>query len=240
VSLILSGAAYASSLNGVHLVWIGAGIAWFSFAAVATGVQIGPRRVRFSDASWRQTVRQIAADVVTASAKEAESESERHIGSVASITEILTRLSTFEDTEDQVARRIACTLFLMGYMPLTYERQNRLLVFTDGHERLVVRYRHRTGPPTNVTYVQRMIDAMVRHSALKGLLFCTPGLSGNGAATASAHHINSYSLEDMNNWITQTLQADYAGPSGDIFSSLDQLQKFLGTISLPLTYRRRW
>jgi hypothetical protein len=239
ISLVLSGVAYAASVNGFHLIWLGAGVAWLSFASVATGAQISSRRILFSDSLWKETIRQVATDTVMASGKDAEARAERHIGSVASIGELLTRLSTFEDTEDQVARRITATIFLMGYMPLSYDRQNRILVFTDGEERLLVRYRHRAGAATNVTYVERMVKAMSQHGAAKGLLFCTPGLSGNGAAMAVARHIKWYSLEDMNHWIKQTLQADYAGPSGDILSNLTELMTFLNSISLPLAYQRR-
>ncbi len=240
VSLALSSVAYLASVNGFHIVWLGAGIAWLSFASVATGVQIASRRIQFRDSSWKTVIRQIATDTVTAAGKDAETRVERHIGSVASISELLTRLSTFEDTEDQIARRITATLFLMGYMPLTYDRQNRILVFTDGEERLLIRYRHRTGPATNVTYVERMVKAMSQHGARRGLLFCTPGLSGNGAAMAAAQHIKWYSLEDMNHWIRQTLHANYAGPSGNILANLDNLSTFLNAISLPLPFRRRW
>ncbi len=97
---------------------------------------------------------------------------------------------------------------------------------------------------TNVTYVERMVEAMGRHAASAGLLFCTPGLSGNGATVASKHGIKWYTLERMNEWIEQVAVGEYEGPSGDLFQHLDHLMQFIQSISVPLPYygpsRRRW
>jgi hypothetical protein len=124
----------------------------------------------------------------------------------------------------------------MGYQPVNYDREARILVFTDGQERLLVRYRHRSGMATNVTYVERMVEAMSRHGASAGLLFCTPGLSGNGAAVASKHGIKWYTLERMNEWIEQVALGEYEGPAGDLFQHLDHLMRFIQSISVPLPY----
>jgi len=182
--LLTAGAVLASSAN-VHLLWIAAAFPWLWFMAHSSGVTLHMRTVRFDDPSWRDAVGAAAADKVEAELRAEEESLDHYRKILASVSELLGRSSSFADSEDQVARRIASALFVMGYQPLQYDRQSRVLIFTDGQERLLVRYRHRSGVPTNVTYVERMVEAMGHHGASAGLLFCTPGLSGNGATVAS-------------------------------------------------------
>ena len=126
----------------------------------------------------------------------------------------------------------------MGYHPTGYDRQSRMLFFRDDEEVLVVRFRHRTGIATNVTYVERIVDVMKQYGATQAFLFCTPGLSGNGAALADRHKIRSHSLETMNEWIEGVLTSQRSGPPGDILKLLEELVGFLGQISAPLPSRR--
>ena len=241
--VLTAGAVLASSAN-VHLVWIGAALSWLWFMALFSGVTLHTRTVRFDDPGWRDAIRSAAVEKVNAESRAEQESDDRYRKILASLSELLGRSSSFADSEDQVARRIAAALFIMGYQPLNYDRQARILVFTDGEERLLVRYRHRPGMATNVTYVERMVEAMGLHGASAGLLFCTPGLSGNGAAVASKHGIKWYTLERMNEWIEQVALAEYEGPAGDLFQHLDRLMQFIQSIAVPLPYsgpsRRRW
>ena len=87
-----------------------------------------------------------------------------------------------------------------------------------------------------MTYVEKMVVAMQSHKATSGLLFCTPGLSGNGAALAMRHGIKWYTLESMNDWINGVMWGEYEGPAGDILDHLDHLINFIRSISVPLPY----
>jgi hypothetical protein len=233
--LLTAGAILASSGN-VHVVWIAAAFSWLWFMAHFSGVTLHTRRVRFDDPSWRDALRTTAAVKVEAEMRAEEESLDRYRKILASVSELLGRSSSFADSEDQVARRITAALFVMGYQPLQYDRQARVLVFTDGQERLLVRYRHRSGVSTNVTYVERMVEAMGHHGASAGLLFCTPGVSGNGAIVARKHGIKWYTLERMNEWIEQVSVGEYGGPTGDLLEHLERLTRFMQSISVPLPY----
>lgn len=156
---------------------------------------------------------------------------DRYITDFAAILELAMRSSSFDDSELQVARRIAVSLFLMGYTPSYYDSESRAILFADGDEKLVVRFRHRTGSAINITYVEKLHTLMQRHKAEGGILFCSPGLSGNAAKYAQRHGIKWYTLESMNAWIDEILPSDYSGPGGDILENLQKLTDFLAQIT---------
>jgi curved DNA-binding protein CbpA len=162
-----------------------------------------------------------------------------HFSSLASLSELLLRSSTYDDSEEQVARRLAASFFIMGYYPINFDREDRALLFNDGENNILVRYRHRSGIATNIAYVEKLTFLMSFYKANRGFLFCSPGLSGNAAIYADTHSIKWYSIETMNNWIEQVLVSDYSGPKGDILVLLDKLNSFLGTISPVITARSR-
>lgn len=169
---------------------------------------------------------------------------DRYLADFASIVETAARPSSFDDSEIHVARRITVALFLMGYVPSHYDSDSRTILFTDKDENLMVRFRHRAGSAINISYVERLRALMQMHSAKHGILFCSPGLSGNAAQFAQRQGIKSYSLERMNAWIDKILPSNYSGPSGDILANLDQLKSFLSDIVPKVGYSprrsRRW
>jgi hypothetical protein len=69
------------------------------------------------------------------------------------------------------------------------------------------------------------------HKSSNGMLFCSPGLSGNAAQYATQHGIKWYTLESMNTWIDSILRSDYAGPAGDMLVNLGNLNRFLAGIT---------
>jgi hypothetical protein len=157
-----------------------------------------------------------------------------YVGGIAYLGGLLMRATAVEDSEDQMARRITAALFVMGYKPLGYDRRYRLLLFTDDEERLLIRFRHRSGAAINVTFVQGMIEAMEYTGATQGILFVSTGLSGNGAILAGRHGVKWYTLDRMNDWIESVIRARYAGPPGDILRLLDHIVGFVRNLSTPL------
>jgi curved DNA-binding protein CbpA len=149
----------------------------------------------------------------------------------ASIIDISLRGSSFDDSEIQVTRRIVISLFFMGYKPVYYSGEARSILVADGDVKLVLRFRHRTGPSINITYVQKLHALMQLHKAEHGILFCSPGLSGNAALYAQKHGIKWHSLESMNNWIDDILSSDYGGPNGDALDNLKVLTDFISRIT---------
>lgn len=239
VSIGLTIAALAEFVKA-SILWIAAVMAWVSLLIVAQGIQIGSHRVSFGDQEWRNKLRSYAAEDIDATCRKEEARFNDYLGHVAALGQLAGRSSTLDDSEEHIARRITAALFLMGYIPTQYDRQSRVLVFVDGDEKLIVRFRHRSGIPTNISYVERMVSAMNVFGARKGLLFCTPGLSDNAALLAERSGIKSYSLSRMNDWISSVLISRYAGPPGDIFSSLDILMRFIAQVATPLPlYSRR-
>jgi hypothetical protein len=53
----------------------------------------------------------------------------------------------------------------MGYLPIHYDGKSRILVFSDGEEKIIVRFRHRPGAPTNISYAKDMARAMLNNHA---------------------------------------------------------------------------
>lgn len=147
------------------------------------------------------------------------------------IMDILTRPSSQSDDEIHVARRISAALFVMGYAPVYYDSENRMMVFADGEEKLVARFRHRDGASVNVSYVERLHMFARAHGARHALLFCSPGLSENAAAYAKRHGITPYTLERMNAWIGDVSRSNYTGPNGDILEQIPKFIRFLGGVA---------
>ena len=143
----------------------------------------------------------------------------------AQIVDILTRPSGQYDEETQVARRISAALFVMGYVPLFYDSENRMMVLAGGEEKLVARFRVRDGASVNKSYVEKLHLFARAHGAKHALLFCSPGFSENAAAYAKQHGITPYTLDRMNAWIVDVSRSNYTGPKADI---LEQLPKFIG------------
>jgi len=160
---------------------------------------------------------------------------EAYLSSLASISQLLSQPSTLDDSEEQVARRLTVAFFLMGYIPLLFDRQSRTLTFTDGVEIIMARFRHRNGRPTNITYVERLVGLMTKQGISRGFLFCSSGLSENADSYARKNKVIWYQLESMNEWIDQVLLSNYSGPSGEVLGNLDNLQKFIGHISPEFT-----
>ena len=218
--------------------WIGSVALAFSFLRrVVGGVQIDRKPISlFSDGKLDA----FARDAANRSCSEEVQGLDRYFAEIAALSELLSRSSSFDDSEEQIVRRLAGAFFLMGYMPVRFDRDNRLLLVTDSEENLLVRFRHRRGAATNVAYVRALRDFMSANAVSRGFIFCSPGLSGNAAAYASTHGIQDYSLEAMNDWIQDVMFSSYAGPSGDVFQRLEKFRSFLSSISLALpAYRRR-
>src|SRR5262249_2943559 len=157
------------------------------------------------------------------------------LSTLASISQLLFRPSTLDDSEEQVARRLAVAFFLMGYIPVLFNSQHRTLTFTDGGEMIMARFRHRGGRPTKVTYVEKLVGLMTEQGISRGFLFCSSGLSRNADDCARNKKVVWRQLESMNEWIDQVLLSGYSGPTGEVLASLDNLQKFIGHISPEFT-----
>jgi hypothetical protein len=213
-------------------VFLGCAVAAVAFVTNAGGPRIrGLRRsALLPSKSWVMQRAAEAANEVT----DREVASLGHSAELASIVELVLRESTLDHSESQVARRITVAFFLLGYVPLQYSASERTLVFSDGDERVLVRFRHRDGVAVNVTVPQKLAELMRTSGVKRSYLFCSPGLSGNAATFAAEHGIHAYTIETMNTWIEDTLAADYAGPDGDILAHLDTLKSFMAGLSRAL------
>jgi hypothetical protein len=160
---------------------------------------------------------------------------EEHLSTLASISKLLFRPSTLDDSEEQVARRLTAAFFLMGYIPVLFDSQHRTLTFNDGGEMIMARFRHRGGRPTNVTYVEKLVRLMTEQGISRGFLFCSSGLTRNADDYARKNKVDWRQIESMNKWIDQVLLSGYSGPTGEVLASLDNLQKFIGHISPEFT-----
>jgi hypothetical protein len=221
----------------IPLLWLGVVYLGWMLISRVSGVQIANQRFSIFDFDAASKLQKHAKQVANESCTKEVSNLERHYSSLASLSELLLRPSTFDDSEEQVARRLTASFFLMGYAPLQFDRENRTLFFTDGEEKILVRFRHRAGIATNITYVEKLVSLMRGHNILRSFLFCSPGLSGNAANFANSYKVKWYTLEAMNQWIELVLVSDYSGPDGDVLVNLDKLRSFLGTISPAISAR---
>jgi hypothetical protein len=232
----------------VPLFWLGSAFETFAFFGGLGGPWLNGRRHSPLKVGSGWLLAE-AHDAAEDACKRDAASFDRYDRSVASIADLLLKQVTFADTEANVARRITTVFFLLGYKPLEVFGADRALLFTDGEERLLVRFRHRTGATTNATFVEQLVQSMRGARIGQGYLFCSPGLSGNAARLAEANGIRWYTLETMQEWIDDTLAGDYSGPPGDILEELDALDTFLGKFSYALPAasvgasrprRRRW
>lgn len=205
---------------------------------LSQSIDIGAHRIPYSLNDWLHTINAIAhqegENVFSKEENNIKLNRERYLQYAAEISNLAERSTTFDTSEEQVARRIAVTFFLMGYLPVHYESRTRILVFNDGSENITIRFRHRQGNPTNISYVRDMTKEMLVNHSRIGYLFCTPGLSQNAAKYAQSNGINWYSLEAMNEWIDNVLSSGYSGPIGDILKHTEDMVVFLRHITLSL------
>lgn len=220
------------------ILWLGVTYLGFQLLSRLSGVQIANRSFSVFGFNSEEKLREHAQNVAKKSCVDDIDKLDRHFSSLASLAELLLRTSTYDDSEEQVARRITAAFFIMGYMPLQYDNENRTILFTDGEEKILVRFRHRSGLATNITYVEKLVSLMSLYGATQGFLFCSPGLSGNAANYATLHKVKWYMLETMNPWIDQVLVSDHSGPSGDVLMNLDKLRRFIAAFSPMLTARK--
>ncbi len=227
----------ASGLNWSILWVVALGAGWGMFAN-AMAAKIGGRK--FSAFSTSEDVLQKYAEQVSSEQCKSDAEKlDRYLLSLAEMVELLSRSSSFDDSEEQVARRLTACLFLMGYEPKSFDGADRTLLFSDKDEKILVRFRHRVGDVANIGYVKKLSALMEHKGISRGLLFCSPGLSGNAAHFADNHGIKHYSLDSMNEWINNILISEYDGPAGDITEHIDRLRIFLSGIA-PRVARRRY
>ena len=202
---------------------------------------IGASQIPYKSDDWHQIifslVNQEWKDLYSKQEEASKQKKAKYLRYVAEISDLVERTSTFDISEEQVARRIAATFFLMGYFPVHYDNPSRMLIYSDGDENIAIRFRHRTGSPTNIAYVKRMVNDMVVNHAHQGFLFCTPGLSDNASNYSQANSIKWYSLETMNEWIDNVLSSGYSGPPGDILRHVESMYYFLSRISVALPSR---
>lgn len=201
-------------------------------------IKIGNQKILYSNDDWQNVISKIASNEGNNSFYQEEtnikSNRERYLQYAAEIGDLAERPTTTDTSEEQVARRIAVTFFLMGYLPVHYDGKSRVLVFSDGEEKIIIRFRHRPGAPTNIAYAKEMARLMLANNAQRGYLFCTPGLSQNATKYAQANGITWYSLETMNEWIENVLSSNYRGPSGDILKYTESIMSFLKHIAISL------
>ena len=221
------------------ILWlIAVGLGWSLLPDLA-GIDIREKKFFFFDPQAQEKLRAHAHFKASEKCRSDSNILDKYSASLDSFSELIIRSSSFDDSEEQVARRLTVSMFLIGYKPVHYNNRDRTILFRDGEEKILVRFRHRTGSATNISYVRTLVSLMKAHNISNGLLFCSPGLSGQAKKYADQNSVKSYSLESMNEWINQILGSSYDGPEGEAFSNLHELRKFLRQISYKLHARHR-
>lgn len=224
------GVVSLSLVVSLPIFWIGAIAGGLGALPGLTGADIAGRRFPLFGTELGALNAHAEGFVRRECEREASALDQRNV-EFSQIVEVLTRPSSQHDDEIYVARRISAALFVMGYSPIFYDSENRMIVFADGEERLVARFRHRDGASVNVSYVEKFHMLARAHGAKHALLFCSPGLSGNAAAYAKRHGIRPYTLESMNAWINDVSRSNYSGPKGDVLEQVPKFMRFLGSVA---------
>jgi curved DNA-binding protein CbpA len=210
--------------------------------AKSGGPRLGNQTIGLFESISDEDIRRRSREEVAQSCDREAKAFDKFNGYFASVLDLALRPSSFDDSEDQVARRLVVAFFFSGYMPEAYDAQNRIITLADGDERIAIRFRHRSGAAVNVAYLKGLVERTDR----RAILFCSPGLSGNAAEYASKHGVRWYTLETMNAWINDVLRNDASGPTGDILKHIESLHQFVSGISTrvgfsrPRYRRRRW
>jgi hypothetical protein len=137
-------------------------------------------------------------------------------------------------SESSMALTLVLGFFCLGYKPLGFFASDRTLVFEDDDGLILVRYRHREGIPTNVSYVRDLAARMDGLKLLygKGLksayLFSSPGFSRNALVECGRLGIRYYGLGAFQDWLAELRRTAFLGPRDGVFQSLERL---LGIVS---------
>jgi curved DNA-binding protein CbpA len=209
------------------------------FASKWSGIKLGNRKFSIFDHVSDDAIRALAREDAAQGCDREAKTFDKFSGYFASVLSLALRPSTFDDSEDQVARRLVVSFFFSGYVPESYDAQSRIIVLADGDERIIVRFRHRSGAAVNVTYLRGLTEQMRYRGEAKAILFCSPGLSGNAAEYAAQEGIRWYTLETMNAWINDVIKEDAFGPKGDILKHIESLNSFLSGIATRVEFGRR-
>ncbi|CAN5224154.1 hypothetical protein BH10PSE10_BH10PSE10_07120 [soil metagenome] len=221
------------------IIWVVFGILAFISVSKLKGVLIGDERIPLFAHDIQTIIERQAHKITAKESHDRSSAFDRYTSDLAALVDLTTRPSSFDDSEIQIVRRLAATLFLTGFSVSHYDNENRIILFADQDEKLLVRFRHRSGAATNTAYVDKMHELMSIYQTSNAILFCSPGLSDNAAKLAKQKNIKWYTLESMNSWIDQILSSDHAGPTGDIFTKLDELRNFLSGVAPRVSQWRR-
>lgn len=237
-ALLIPAFAYVAIYFELQCLWIFVAYLFVILLSNVSGVKVANHRISILNFSSRKVDEYARQSAKESCDKDIEN-LQQYISMLAYISELLARPSTFDDSEEQVARRLVVSFFLMGYMPSAYDKENRILKFIDGDTNFLVRFRHRSGISTNITYVEKLVELMSFNKSPRGFVFCSPGLSGNAANFADKNNVTWYTLETMNNWIENVLISDHNGPEGSILQHLSNLRNLVASISPAISAPRR-
>jgi len=219
--------------------WVGAFVLACLCLSTLAPIKIENRGFSVIDPSAVYNLQEHAYELAKQSCAADMKKVESYISSLASLSQILFRPSTLDDSEEHVARRLTVSFFLMGYIPVLFDSRQRTLTFSDGGEMIIARFSHRAGRPIDITYVEELVRLMKEQGISCGFLFCSSGLSGDADDYAREKKVVWHQLESMNEWIDQVLISGYSGPTGEVLVSIDNLQKFIGHISHEFTEHSR-
>lgn len=222
----------------LKFVWILVALFGWSLLKTVFGIDVAGHRISillFSSSKLNTIAQQIAKESCDIDIRSFQ----KYFSILTYISELLSQKSTLNDSEENIARRLAISFFLMGYAPSYYDRDNRIIRFLDGNNSFLVRYRHRSGAPTNISYVEKLVELMKRYGLSSGYLFCSSNLSDNAANYAEKNNIKWYTLDTMNNWVNSVSASDRSGPEGDILEHLSNLKNLVDSIFPLVSTRRR-
>jgi hypothetical protein len=220
---------YAANYLELQCVWLVAIYFGWKLLSSVFGVEVLNHRIsilNFSPTYLDSVARKIAQE----SCDKDIAALQQSVSVLNRLSVLLSRQSTFNDSEEYVAQQLVAVFFLMGYKPSSYDRENRILNFLNGNKAFVVRFRHRSGAPMNIAYVEKLVSQMTLYGASKGFLFCSSNISPNAANYAKKNNISWYSLETMNSWIASVLSSDRSGPEGNILVDLIYIKTIIDSI----------
>src|SRR5215813_433718 len=219
--------------------WVGAFVLACICLSTLAPIKIGNRGFSVIDPGSVYKLQEHAYELAKQSCAADMKKVQSYISSLASLSQILFRPSTLDDSEEHVARRLTVSFFLMGYIPVLFDSQYKTITLSDGDEMIMARFSHRAGRPIDITCVESLVGLMGEQGISCGFLFCSSGLSGDADDYAREKNVVWHQLESMNEWIDQVLVSGYSGPTGEVLASIDNLQKFIGHISHEFTERSR-
>jgi hypothetical protein len=217
-----------------NLWWLWVLVAYLSLSLVAKflGVQLGENTYSILNFDL-SLLREYANEAAKKSCEKDTADLQKYNIIMEYISTLISHPTTLNDSEIETACRLVVSFFVKGYIPVSFDKENRIIRFKYQEAETLVRFRHRSGSPLNISYIEKLVEQMNLYGIEKGAIFSSTGFSSSAKKYAINHKVQYYSyLEELNKWVSESVYTNI-GPEGDILRHLQDLRLFIDVMKTP-------